>query len=177
MSILDTLNAIKQDGFDPTKDSIGGNANLESGDYPVKLNKSQVAVTRSGRTQIQIQLEVVSGDHKGRFETLFLGFESDLPDFVLENNGKYLMKIAALSDVQFTQGDLQTEEDTADALKRGIGKQFMMKLNVRPNKKNPDFPYRNYDFSPLQEETEESFPSSTTDFDGAADPFDGEIPF
>lgn len=164
MSILDTLNAIKQDGFDPKKDSISNNTNLESGDYPVKLSKSQVTVTRSGRTQIQIQLEVVSGKHKGRTETLFLGFEKDLPEFVLENNGKYLMKIAALSDVQFTQGELQTEEDTAEALRRGIGKQFLMKLNVRPNKKNPDFPYRNYDFEELKDEPVDPFPNSTEEF-------------
>lgn len=167
MSILDTLNAIKQEGFDPMKDAIGGNTSLPSGNYPVKLSKSNVAVTRSGRTQIHIVLEVVSGEHKGRVENIFLGFESDLPEFVLENNGKYLMKIAALTDVQFTQGDLQTEQDTAEKLKDGIGKQFFMKLTVRPNKKNPDFPYRNYDFEELpQAENEVTF-----------NDFGGDIPF
>lgn len=167
MSILDTLNAIKQDGFDPKKDTIGGNANLPSGTYPVKLSKANVTVTKSGRTQIHVVLEVVSGEHKGRTENIFLGFESDLPEFVLENNGKYLMKIAALTDVQFKQSDLQTEEDTAEALRAGIGKQFTMKLNVRPNKKNPDFPYRNYDFEALAEDP----------FEEPDDPFNGEIPF
>lgn len=167
MSILETLNAIKQDGFDPKKDTIGGNANLPSGTYPVKLSKANVTVTKSGRTQIHVVLEVVSGEHKGRTENIFLGFESDLPEFVLENNGKYLMKIAALTDVQFTQNDLQTEEDTAEALRKGFGKQFLMKLNVRPNKKNPDFPYRNYDFEALAEDQ----------FDKSDDPFSGEIPF
>ena len=167
MGILNTLNAIKQEGFDPNKDSIGGNASLPSGNYPVKLLKSNVAVTKSGRTQLHIVLEVVSGEHKGRTENMFLGFESDLPKFVLENNGKYLMKLAALSDVQFTQNDLQTEQDTAEKLKDGIGKQFFMKLNVRPNKNNPDFPYRNYDFEALpQVENEASF-----------NDFGGDIPF
>lgn len=167
MSILDTLNAIKEDGFDPKKDTIGGNANLPSGTYPVKLTKSNVNVTRSGRTQIHVVLEVVSGDHKGRTENIFLGFESDLPEFVLENNGKYLMKIAALTDVQFKQSDLQTEADTAEALKAGIGKQFSMKLNVRPNKKNPDFPYRNYDFEALTDEI----------FEENDNPLSGDLPF
>lgn len=149
MSILDTLSKVKEEGFDPKKDRIGGSDRLESGTYPVELSKVSVQVSKSGRTQIMVTLKVVSGDSKGRVENVFLSFDPDLPEFVLDNNGKYLMKIAEFSGVQFKKKDLENEESTAQALKAGIGKQFLMDLKVRENKKNPDFPYRNYDFKPL----------------------------
>lgn len=151
MTILKTLNRIKKDNFDPKKDKIGGGGRLDSGTYPVKLEKASVQVTNSGRTQIMVTLKVVSGEHKDQVENIFLSFDPDLPEFVLDNNGKYLLKIAEFADIKFTKKDLGNEETTVLALRRGIGKQFVMDLKVRPNKKNPDFPYRNYDFAALDD--------------------------
>lgn len=169
MSLLNTLQGLKKDGFDPQKDKIGGGGSLPEGRYPVKLESSSVVITSTGRTQIQLKLEVISGEHKGKRETIFLGFDEDLPDFVVENNGKYLMKIAAFTGVEFMESDLQYEENTAEKMKEGIGRQFIMKLDIRENKKNPDFPYRNYDFQaldddPLADQKTSDFPEKDIPF-------------
>lgn len=71
----------------------------------------------------------------------------------------------SIADVEFTNSDLQDEYSTADALARGVGAQFQMKLTISENKKNPSYPYRNYEF--------ESFgnPNITPDMD------EGDLPF
>ncbi len=90
MSLLNTLKAIKDEGFDPKKDKINGNGGglLESGTYPVRLISSEMSANKAGYEQIVVQLEVVSGNDAGRKEMIFLNFHDDLPDFVKEKNSK-----------------------------------------------------------------------------------------
>lgn len=150
MGLLDTLKAVKEEGFNPKTDKInGGGGLLETGVYPVMLTSSDLSATKNGHEQVVVTLKVVSGDHAERKEMIFLSFYDELPDFVKEKNAKILMKIAEYTGVQFTNKDLADEMTAADALKNGIGKQFKMDLKVVPNKKNPDYPYRNYDFDSL----------------------------
>lgn len=150
MGLLNTLKAIKEDGFDPKNGKInGGGGLLETGTYPVVLESSELSATKNGHEQIVVTLKVVSGDHAERKEMIFLAFYDDLPDFVKEKNGKILLSLAAQTGVEFTNADLKDEYATADALKRGIGRQLQMNLKVVPNKKNPDYPYRNYEFDSL----------------------------
>lgn len=151
MGLLDTLKAVKQEGFDPKKDKInGGGGLLESGTYPVMMTSADLSETKNGHEQIVITLKVVSGEYAERKEMIFLAFYDDLPDFVKEKNAKILMKVAEYTGVQFTNKDLADEYSTAEALKSGIGRQLKMELKVVPNKKNPDYPYRNYDFDSLE---------------------------
>ncbi|MDN6167039.1 MAG: hypothetical protein L0J18_12895, partial [Tetragenococcus koreensis] len=72
-----------------------------------------------------------------------------------EKNGRILLKLAAMVGVEFTKKDLEDEYSASEALAKGVGKQFKMELSVVPNKKNPDFPYRNYDFEPLEDNTDD----------------------
>lgn len=153
MGLLDTLKAVKQEGFNAETDTISKNSKLNAGKYPVRFKSSQVSVDRGDRTQLGIALEVVSGKDKGRQEFIYLCFDDGLPEFVLNKNGRTLLKLASMLDVEFTNKDLAEETATSEALERGIGKQFEMDLTIAPNKKNPDFPYRNYDFKPLIAET------------------------
>lgn len=151
MGLLDTLKAVKQEGFDPKKDKInGGGGLLESGTYPVMMTSADLSETKNGHEQIVITLKVVSGEFAERKEMIFLAFYDDLPDFVKEKNAKILMKVAEYTGVQFTNKDLADEYSTAESLKSGIGRQLKMELKVVPNKKNPDYPYRNYDFDSLE---------------------------
>lgn len=150
MGLLNTLKQIKSGGFDPKNDSVSTSARLDSGNYPVRLKSAERSATKAGREQVVVTLEVVSGDHKDRTEMIFLSFDDTLPEFVLEKNGRTLLKLAEFANVKFSNADLADEETTAGALQRGIGNQFLMKLSVAPNKKNPDFPYRNYDFGSLE---------------------------
>lgn len=150
MGLLDTLKAVKQEGFNPKTDKINeGSGLLGSGIYPVLLSSAEMSATKNGHEQIVLTFKVVSGEYVDRKEMIFLNFYDELPDFVKEKNAKILMKVADLIGVQFTEKDLVDEYSTAEALKAGIGKQLKMDLKVVPNKNNPDYPYRNYDFDSL----------------------------
>jgi len=149
MGILDTLKTIKNEGFDAKKDNISNSSRLEAGSYPVRLKSAQVGVSKSAQTQIALALEVVSGDQKNRLEIIYISFDDGLPEFVLDKNGRILLKIAAMADIEFTNKDLEDEYTAAQKLEKGIGSQFSMKLTLGKNKKNPEFPYRNYEFTPL----------------------------
>lgn len=152
MSLLDTLKAVKEDGFDPKTGKINQGGLLPSGRYPVRLMSSEHSVNLSNnREQVVVTLEVTTGESKERQEKLFLVFDNDLPEFVVDKNAKILLALAEFGKVEFTESDLANTETTAEALKRGIGNQFLMDLKVVPNKKNPDYPYRNYEFEALHE--------------------------
>ncbi len=158
MSLLETLKAVKDDGFDPKTGKINEGGLLPSGRYPVRLLTSTHDVQPStNREQVILTLQVTSGDSKDRQEKLFLVFDNDLPEFVVEKNAKILLAIAEFANVQFTNADLANTETTAEALKKGIGAQFLMDLNVVPNKKNPEYPYRNYEFDALPQANASSF--------------------
>lgn len=156
MGLLDTLNQLKEEGFDAKKDNISTGSKLEPGTYPVRLKSAQANVTTNGRTQLAITLEVVSGKDKNRLEIIYMSFDEGLPKFVLEKNGRTLLKIAAVSDMEFKKKDLEDEYTAAEALSQAIGSQFKMNLSVSPNKKNPNYPYRNYEFGPLEDQTDNS---------------------
>lgn len=163
MGLLDTLKQVKQEGFNAETDTISTNSKLNAGKYPVRLKSSQVNVDKGGRTQIGISLEVVSGKDKNRMEFIYLSFDDGLPEFVLNKNGRTLLKLAKMVDVELFEKDLIDEEATSQALSKGIGKQFEMDLTIAQNKKNPDFPYRNYDFKPLIAEENEEFDEEELD--------------
>lgn len=148
MTILDILSTTKKE-FNAKTDTIQTSSKLQAGTYPVLLKKTDAGISKFGQAQISLTFEVISGNAKGRTETTYLSFDDGLPPFVLEKNGRILLKIAALTGVEFKESDLADEFTTSEALKNGIGKQFEMKLWETANKKNPAYPYRNYEFSPL----------------------------
>lgn len=164
MGLLDTLQSVKDEGFDAKNDKVNQSSRLESGNYPVRLKSAQAGQSKAGRDQIAISLEVVSGENKDRQELIFVSFDDELPPFVLEKNGRILLKIAAMVGVEFTKKDLEDEYSASEALSKGVGKQFKMELTTAPNKKNPDFPYRNYDFEPLEDEKEDDFDDESLPF-------------
>ncbi|SDQ53830.1 hypothetical protein LHA31_02690 [Carnobacterium viridans] len=163
MGLLDTLKQVKQEGFNAETDSIATNSKLAAGKYPVRFKSSQVSVDKASRTQLGIALEVVSGKDKGRMEFIYLSFDEGLPEFVLNKNGRTLLKLASMLDIEFTNKDLADEVATNEALSKGIGKQFEMDLTIAANKKNPDFPYRNYDFKQLISELDDSIDEDELD--------------
>ncbi|MBL1225399.1 DUF669 domain-containing protein [Enterococcus sp. BWR-S5] len=156
MGLLETLSQIKKEGFDPKTDKVAKSTKLEAGTYPVRLKSAEANVSKSGQTQLAITLEVVSGEDKNRLEVIYMSFDDALPEFVKEKNGRTLLKLGTMAGVGFTNGDLVDEYATTTALEKVIGSQFLMNLTVSPNKKNPDFPYRNYDFGPLDDSSDGS---------------------
>lgn len=158
MSILDTMKKVKDAGF-TAGDAINTSTNLESGIYPVRIKQAERRVFKD-QERANVTLEVVSGDHKDRLEFLELNFNETLPDFVLEKNGKILLTLIEILGVNPTKEQLQDTEGLVEYFQSQIGKQIKMDLKLSKNKKNPQYPYRNYEFSKLEDnpfnsETEE----------------------
>ena len=159
MSILETLSNASQ-GFDPEKDKINSSTGLDSGRYPVALDSTEATETKGGNPQLELVFKVTSGDEKGIHEYMRLSFENFLPDFVLEQNSKIVKALNFFLDLDLKKEEFKDHHTLAEAFKRGVGRQVIMDLQLRENKKNPQYPYRNYEFSTLKEE-----------------PFEEELPF
>ena len=172
MSILDALKKTKEN-FDPRKDTINQPMGLPAGEYAVRLKSSNhEANPHTKREEAAIVLEVISGNHKNMLEFINLNFDDDLLEFVIDKNAKILLALAECIGVQFTESELQSEQTIAEAMKRGIGKQFKMELKLSKNKKNPDYPYRNYEFSEMKNEfTDDPFAQNESEIG------ESEIPF
>ena len=149
MSILNALQAVKDSGFN-AGDAINTSTNLESGIYPVRIKQAERREF-NGQERANITLEVVSGDHKDRLEFLELNFNDTLPEFVLEKNGKILLTLIDVLGANPTKDQLQDSEGLVEYFQSQIGKQLKMDLKLTKNKKNPQYPYRNYEFSSLDE--------------------------
>ncbi|GGD05706.1 hypothetical protein [Enterococcus wangshanyuanii] len=173
MGLLDTLSNIKKEGFDPKKDKVATNSKLDSGTYPVRLKSAQADVNKHEQTQLAITLEVVSGKDKNRLEVIYISFDDGLPVFVLEKNGRTLLKLAAMAGIEFTKKDLEDEYTAAMALEKVLGSQFLMNLSITENKKNPNYPYRNYDFGPMEDEINDPFGGTGSTIDIS----DDDLPF
>lgn len=172
MSILDALKKTKEN-FDPRKDTINQPMGLPAGEYAVRLKSSNhEANPHTKREEAAIVLEVISGNHKNMLEFINLNFDDDLPEFVIDKNAKILLALAEYIGVQFTESELQSEQTIAEAMKRGIGKQFKMELKLSKNKKNPDYPYRNYEFSEMKNEfTDDPFAQNESEIGESDIPF------
>ena len=149
MSILNRLQAVKDSGFNPG-DAINTSTNLETGIYPVRIKQADRQEFK-GQERTSVVLEVVSGNHKDRLEFLELNFNDTLPEFVLEKNGKILLTLIDILGVNPTKEQLQDTEGLVEYFQSQIGKQLKMDLKLTKNKKNPQYPYRNYEFSSLEE--------------------------
>ena len=70
---------------------------------------------------------------------------------MLEKNGKILLTLIDILGENPTKDQLQDTEGLVEYFQSQIGKQFKMDLKLTKNKKNPQYPYRNYEFSKLDE--------------------------
>ena len=162
MSILNALQAVKDSGFN-AGDAINTSTGLETGIYPVRIKQADRQEFK-GQERTSVVLEVVSGNHKDRLEFLELNFNDTLPEFVLEKNGKILLTLIDILGVNPTKEQLQDTEGLVEYFQSQIGKQLKMDLKLTKNKKNPQYPYRNYEFSSLEENPFETDGGDTDEF-------------
>lgn len=153
MSLRDAMNSVAKN-FDPKKDSVNKFEGLPSGNYEVAATKVEDSTAPWGAEQLSFVLEVVDGEHAGAKEFLRIGLDEVTskgnPNPMLDTNIRMVMKLAAVLGVTIPDeawdDDSMVYENLAKAFQSAIGKTMLMKLTVRPNKKNPRYPYRNYDF-------------------------------
>lgn len=150
--------------FNPKEDKInaGSGNGLPAGEYEVTVEDATHKTFRSGWDCFGFDLSVVAGEYAGSKEQVNLSFAEvsksgkAIPDFVLERNAKTVMTLGALMGVQVTVDNflLPNETDIHERLNEllhgHIGAMVHMTITEKPNKKDPNNPFKEYEFSEPQ---------------------------
>lgn len=163
MSLLDALNEVKKSGFNPKEGKeYGAFEKIPAGTYKVSLD----GVThnfKNDRDFLMLTFLIVEGEHEGRKESYFPTLATmtptgkAMPNFVLAKSIATLQVLGEalnnpVPDSCFAH-DSETEayEDLVNVFTPAKGKLVMMDIKDSPNKKDPDHPYRNYNFTPVEQ--------------------------
>ena len=179
MSLLDAVNELKKSGFDPKKGKeYNAFENIPAGTYKVSLD-GVTHNAKGDRDFLMLSFMVVEGKYEGKTESVFptlaqvTSTGKAMPQFVLARSISMLQVIGEMVDTPIPDSDFdhdsETEayEDLANTLTPAKGKVLMMTIKETPNKKNPDHPYRNYEFSRAEQPKE-------LPVDDNQDPFAGQ---
>ena len=175
MSLADILNDTKKN-FNPKKDSINGSYDkLPEGTYLVTLDNTNHFVSKtSGFEQLSFKMTVVDGEHASQSE--FVGVNlatekkdgSPMPDFVVTKNMRLLVTIGALVGLTIT--DEMVMGNVTDVYEKLVGaflpykgKLLEMTIKESANKKDPDNPFRNYEFAEATESNNDPFKKQAND--------------
>lgn len=166
MSLLDAVNELKKSGFDPKKGKeYNAFENIPAGTYKVSLD-GVTHNAKGNRDFLMLSFMVVEGKYEGKTESVFptlaqvTSTGKPMPQFVLARSISMLQVIGEMVDTPIPDSDFdhdsETEayEDLANTLAPAKGKILMMTIKETPNKKNPDRPYRNYEFSRAEQPKE-----------------------
>ena len=111
-----------------------------------------------GSEQLSIRVQVLDGEHAGQKEFVNLSLDETTakgnPNPMLGRNIKLIAKLASNSGIELQDEDWEDIETLANALVLAEGRTVLMHLTVSENKKNPQYPHRNYDFEEAEEPDE-----------------------
>lgn len=166
MSLLDALNEVKKSNFDPKKGKeYNAFENIPAGTYKVSLD-GVTHNAKGNRDFLMLSFMVIEGKYEGKTESVFptlaqvTSTGKPMPQFVLARSISMLQVIGEMVGTPIPDSDFdhdsETEayEDLANTLAPAKGKILMMTIKESPNKKNPDHPYRNYEFSRAEQPKE-----------------------
>lgn len=163
MSLLDALNEVKKSDFDPKKGKeYNAFENIPAGTYKVSLDGVTHNV-KGSRDFLMLSFLVIEGKYNGKTESVFptlaqvTSTGKPMPQFVLARSISMLQVIGEMVDTPIPDSCFNHEnesdayEDLAQVLTPAKGKILTMTIKESPNKKNPDRPYRNYEFGKAEQ--------------------------
>ena len=150
MSLLSIAKKIKEDGFDPRKDSVNGVAQIPAGEYPVILKKVQFNISESGWESLGDTFEVRDPESEYDNRSEYVSFGT-LPEWngkdiswSVERTIKFFQKAIEFSGDHIKKVDFEDGKTLADALERkAVGSYFTLK--IEETKGRGEKVYRNYD--------------------------------
>lgn len=190
MGLQDAFNKATKD-WDAKKDSANQSDLIPAGTYQVVLDKTDHPVYDSGWDCLRFSMQVIKGKYASRKEQLRISLATKtkagkaMPDFVVSRNIRTISKVAAMVGLTvtpelFPDNETDAYEKLVDAFKPYEGKTLEMTITVTPNKKDPDNPYRNYDFGPgikVEEPAAKEEPVANSDNDAEPTVDDDDLPF
>lgn len=192
MSLLDALNEVKKSDFDPKKGKeYNAFENIPAGTYKVSLD-GVTHNAKGNRDFLMLSFLVIEGKYEGKTESVFptlaqvTSTGKPMPQFVLARSISMLQVIGEMVDTPIPDSDFDHDsetdayEDLKDTLEPAKGKVLMMTIKETPNKKNPDHPYRNYEFSRAEQPKKLSVDDNQdpfTDQNNGIELTDDDLPF
>ena len=178
MSLLDVANKLDESGFDPNKGKeASGRTELPEGEYLVSFDN--ITHNASGDNDfLMLTFKVLQGEHADETESIFPTLAETtstgkaMPDFVISRAISQIKIVGAMCDIVvpnkvFAGNSTQAYEAIVPVLRPGIGTMMKLKKTFTENKKNPDRPYSNYEFSkakqPSMPKPEDSTPTADED--------------
>ena len=168
MSLLSIAKKIKEDGFDPRKDSVNGMAQIPAGEYPVILKKVQFNIAESGWESLGYTFEVrqPESEYDNRSEYVSFGTLTEWKDkdisFSVERTIKFFQKAIEFAGDKVMKNDFEDGKTLADALDRkAVGSYFT--LQIEETKGRDGKVYRNYDLVENVESVGETFDLDDSD--------------
>ena len=193
MGLLEALNKVKSEKYDPKKDDISsGFQPIPDGTYTVTLSGVNHGVwEKSGTDFVRFSFDVVTGEQAGRQEhiTPILASKKSngdpMPESVLARSIKMVQKIGAMVGFDVPDKVFMGANESEDY--EMIQNEFreagvickLLKLTIKstPNKKDPDNPWRNYKFEEAEQPTTASVDDPFKDAATGMEITDDDLPF
>lgn len=164
MSLLDAYKKATTN-WDAKKDKVQQNQAIPTGTYEVMLGKTDHPVYKSGWDCLRFDLQVIAGKYASRHEQIRVSLATkttkgkDVPEFVVSRNIRTIAKLGEMVGLDmkpeyFPDNETDAYEKLVAAFKPYEGKTLQIVITETPNKKDPDSPYRNYDFGPSKTKIE-----------------------
>lgn len=184
MGLLDAYKNATKD-WDAKKDGLNQSQAIPAGEYEVMLGKTDHPVYKSGWDCLRFDMQVIAGKYASRHEQLRISLATKtskgkpMPEFVVSRNIRTIAKVGEMVGLEmkpdyFPDNETDAYEKLVEAFKPYEGKTLHMKITETPNKKDPDNPYRNYEFSEGKEISKPTPVEADTD---APTVEDNDLPF
>lgn len=193
MGLLEALNKVKSEKFDPKKDDINsGFQPIPDGTYTVTLSGVNHGVwPKSGTDYIRFSFDVVTGEQAGRQEHITPTLASKktngekMSESTLARSIKMITKIGAMvgfdvpDKVFMGANESEDYEMIQEEFRNAgvIGKLLKLTIKSSPNKKNPDNPWRNYKFEEAEQPTIANVEDPFKDAATGMEITDDDLPF
>lgn len=193
MGLLEALNKVKSEKFDPKKDDINsGFQPIPDGTYTVTLSGVNHGVwPKSGTDYIRFSFDVVTGEQAGRQEHITPTLASKktngekMSESTLARSIKMITKIGAMvgfnvpDKVFMGANESEDYEMIQEEFRNAgvIGKLLKLTIKSSPNKKNPDNPWRNYKFEEAEQPTTANVEDPFKDAATGMEITDDDLPF
>lgn len=193
MGLLEALNKVKSEKYDPKKDDISsGFQPIPDGTYTVTLSGVNHGVWEKSRTDfVRFSFDVVTGEQAGRQEhiTPILASKKSngdpMPESVLARSIKMVQKIGAMvgfdvpDKVFMGANESEDYEMIQNEFREAgvIGKLLKLTIKSSPNKKDPDNPWRNYKFEEAEQPTTANVEDPFKDAATGMEITDDDLPF
>lgn len=193
MGLLEALNKVKSEKYDPKKDDISsGFQPIPDGTYTVTLSGVSHGVwEKSGTDFVRFSFDVVTGEQAGRQEhiTPILASKKSngdpMPESVLARSIKMVQKIGAMvgfdvpDKVFMGANESEDYEMIQEEFRNAgvIGKLLKLTIKSSPNKKDPDNPWRNYKFEEAEQPTTANVEDPFKDAATGMEITDDDLPF